>query len=84
MSRRKRKAKKPRHGVRNTYYRSGSLITTAPGGEIRCLGPIEPEHTFLSPDRVRVRYCPKCRARVAQISQDHSPNGIREHKDHSR
>ena len=75
-----------KHGVaaRDTYHRRGKLILTADGGMTRCLGPIEPEHTFRSPDRVMVRLCPRCRAMVEQMTRDHSPTGIRPKKEHSQ
>jgi|GEM_PF-1738738 len=32
------------------------------GGLVVCLGPGEPEHYFMSPDRRRVRICERCKA----------------------
>lgn len=34
---------------------------------MRCLGP-GPEHRWVSPDPVRLRVCPRCRDRVAQMN----------------
>lgn len=31
---------------------------------VRCLGDSDREHFFNSPDRVRIRICPKCKVRM--------------------
>lgn len=33
--------------------------------EVRCLGPREPEHTFMTDDPCKHRICPRCRSAIA-------------------
>ena len=35
--------------------------------KVRCLGPGEPEHWFLSRDKCRVRMCDRCKKKLAFI-----------------
>jgi len=33
-------------------------------GVVACLAPGKPAHSFYSPDRARVRFCPRCRPKL--------------------
>ncbi len=43
-------------------------VDRSKAGLVRCLGPDAKEHTFLSPDRVKVRVCKRCRERQRDVS----------------
>lgn len=50
-----------RKAGRHNRKRKPKCQAPAPLVSVRCLGPREREHFFLSPDPKRVRVCPACR-----------------------
>ena len=46
---------------------------------VRCLGPVEAEHKFLSPDPTKTRLCERCRRKVASMGVSVRDEPLRAH-----
>lgn len=45
-------------------------------GRVKCLGPLEPEHWFDSPDKIHIRICPQCKDHNRSIQRTYLPQSV--------